>query len=560
MTRFRLVAFLSGLAFGIVAFAIGGTSWNAQTRPDGLQRVPIFPGLGSHTRRIATRPPSAQRYFDQGLMFLYAFDHAQARRSFQAAAQKDEGCAMCYWGIAMANGPHINDMKIEDQRSTAAVQALERARALVRSENRTEALLIEAASVRFSDPAPSDRKQLDESYAAAMRRVLTAVPDDPDVGALTAEALMDLRPWDLWTRDGHPQPGTEEIVGILESVLSRAPQHPFALHLLIHVLDDSPMPERAAGAAYKLRQLAPGLQHLLHMSSHIDLRLGNWEDAVVANEKAIAASNAQRLLCPHEPINFLFVNHNYHALAFAAVMQGQSHKAIDAMRTLLSNIPADYYHGRPQAVDGFFALPYELHLRVGRWDDMLAEPKPKLAFPISTALWHFGRGISFAAQKKVNEALAEHQAFLDAVKGVPATARFRNAPAEQILGIADKMLAGEIHYRRGEIEPAIKDLTEAINREDLLPFSEPPNWMMPVRHALGAVLVDASRYSEAEFVYRADLARYPKNGWSLFGLAHCLKMEGKTAGAALAAKQLKKIWKNADVKLSSSCCCLPFKK
>jgi tetratricopeptide (TPR) repeat protein len=550
------------LAIGAVLFLLMLTLavawWRRDSRNAPDRPVePFFTGLGTHTRNITTTSTLAQRYFDQGLAFLYGFNHEEAIRSFEAAAACDPLCAMAYWGIAMANGPDINNMNVNSVHASAAWQAAARARELSSNATPVERALIEAVSKRYAEAHLQDRKSLDQAYAAAMQEVWRSFPDDSDVGALTAEARIDLRPWNQWTRDGKPQPGTEELLQILDRVLLKSPMHPFALHLLIHAVEEGPHPEKADGAADRLRSLTPGLEHMLHMPSHIDVRRGRWQQAVIANEKAIAAEKAYRQIVPRGKRYEIAMGHNHHTLAFAAMMQGQSRKATDAIREMLAEIPEDAREKQSARLDGFFAMPYEVHLRFGHWDAMLAEPAPERRFPIATALWHYARGVAFAAKKNLDQAKIEQKAFLTAEADAPEKSFFRKTPAATYLCIAEKMLAGEILYREGKSELAIVALREATAQEDSLHFTEPPNWIVPVRHALGATLMDARRYREAEQVYREDLVRHPENGWSLYGLARSLRMQKRSVEAATVALRFKEAWQSADFEISSSCCCLP---
>jgi tetratricopeptide (TPR) repeat protein len=278
---------------------------------------------------------------------------------------------------------------------------------------------------------------------------------------------------------------------------------------------------------------------------------------VAANEKAIAADAAYRKAQPRQGFYRIYMAHNRHMLAYAAMMQGESKKATRAIDEMLAEIPEEFIKQSAPMIDGFFAMPYELHTRFGRWKAMLAEPKPRDCFPITTALWHYARGVAFAASDDVVAAKGEQKAFGAAVKAVPADASFAQNPAADILGVAEKTLGGEILYREGKTDEAVAALREAARREDNLHYIEPPAWLQPVRHALGAALMDARRYSDAEAVYRDDLAHYPENGWSLFGLSRSLKMQGKNAAASAVAARFDKMWQHSDVKLSSSCCCLP---
>jgi hypothetical protein len=346
------------------------------------------------------------------------------------------------------------------------------------------------------------------------------------------------------------------VLRILDAVLARSPRHPLALHLMIHAVEASPHPERADVAAERLRDLEPALGHMVHMPSHIDVRRGRWQEAVTTNEKAIAADAAYRKTMPEQGFYRIYMAHNLHMLAYAAMMQGESKKATQAIQDMLGGIPEEFIKQSAPMIDGFFAMPYELHMRFGRWDAMLAEPKPRDCFPITTALWHYARGVSLAAKNDVAAAKSEQQAFTAAVKAVPKNATFSKNPAADILGVAEKTLAGEVLYREGKVDEAVAALCEAARREDNLHYMEPPPWIQPVRHALGAALMDARRYADAEAVYRDDLARYPENGWSLFGLARSLKMQGKDAEASAVSLRFGKVWQHADLKLSSSCFCL----
>jgi tetratricopeptide (TPR) repeat protein len=298
----------------------------------------------------------------------------------------------------------------------------------------------------------------------------------------------------------------------------------------------------------------------VHMPSHIDVRRGRWQQAVIANQKAIAADKAYRQTSPNQGFYRIYMAHNHHLLAYAAMMQGQSKQATEAIQEMLAGIPEEFITHSAAMMDPFFALPYELHMRFGRWDALLAEPKPRECFPITTALWRFARGVAFAAKNNVDEAKAEQSAFLTAVKAVPKDAVAGKNAAHDLLGVAEKMLAGEILYREGKSAEALTALREAVCREDKLHYIEPPDWIEPVRHALGAALLDAGRYAEAETVFREDLARHPENGWSLYGLARSLHMQGKREDAAAAAARFEKAWQRADLKLSSSCFCLQGKE
>jgi tetratricopeptide (TPR) repeat protein len=519
--------------------------------------VPLFDGLGTVGRKVTTASSEAQRYFDQGLCFLFAFNHDEAIRSFRRAAAIDPKCAMAWWGVAVALGPHINNPVVSKENAAAAWEALTKARAAATAAGPVERELIEALGKRYANPQPDDRKPLDEAYAAAMRSVWKAHPTDADVGALFAESMMDLRPWDLWTSDGKPQPGTDEVIATLEAALTQSPDHPLALHLYIHAVEASPTPERAVRPGDRLRNLQPGLGHLVHMPSHIDVRTGNWVQAIEANAKAIEADRKYREKSPQQAFYRVYMAHNHHMLAYAAIMRGQSAQAIAAINEMARGIPPEFVKQNAALVDGFTAMPLEILVRFGRWDEVLSSPEPPDFLPIARSMRHCARAIAFAAKKDVANARSERDAFLKTRAQVAKEARFGNNTAADLLAVAEHLLAGEILYREGKVEEGIAELCEAVRREDLLRYSEPPDWIHPIRHALGATLLAEGRAAEAEKVYRDDLKKLPENGWSLFGLARALRLQKKDDEAKLFEARFQKAWSAADIKISSSCFCQP---
>lgn len=518
--------------------------------------VPLFDGLGTHSRRVTTGSPEAQRYFDQGLAFLYAFNHDEAIRSFRRAGQIDPRCSMASWGVAVANGPHINNPVVPEDRAKAAWEALAQAKALAPAASPVERALIEALASRYAWPQPEDRKPLEQAYADAMRAVWRAFPRDADVGALFAESLADLRPWDLWTADGKPQPGTEELVATLEAVLALDPKHPLANHLMIHAVEASPHPEKADGAADALRDLQPGLGHLVHMPSHVDVRRGRWQQAIDANAKAIEADRRYRARSPNQGFYRLYMAHNHHMLTYGAMMTGQSELAVRTIREMADGIPLEFVKENPWA-DGFLAMPIEVLMRFGRWDEVLAEPERPEFAPISRSLRRYARAVAYAAKGDVAAAEREQAAFLEARTRVPKEATFGNNLGSDILDVAEHLMKGEILFRSGKTGEGIAALRESVAREDRLRYDEPPDWIQPVRHALGAALLQAGRFAEAETVFREDLAKLPDNGWGLYGLHRALQMQKRAAEAAAAEKQFDAVWRQADLKIKSPCLCLP---
>jgi tetratricopeptide (TPR) repeat protein len=417
--------------------------------------------------------------------------------------------------------------------------------------------LIDALGKRYANPQPEDRKPLDEAYAAAMRDLSARFPQDDDVAALFAESMMNLRPWDLWTPDGKQQPGTDEILRTLETVLARSPKHPLALHLYIHAIEMSPNPEKADQAADVLRSLAPALGHMVHMPSHIDVRRGRWPQAIEANVRAEQADKAYRERVPRQNFYRVYMAHNHHMRTFASMMIGRSAEALQAIDTMVAEIPADWAKENAFIVDGFLAMPWEVRMRFGKWEELLAMPDLPESFPIARSLRHAARGIAYAVTGKKEEGRAEQRAFEQVRATVAPDAIFGNNNGRQLLEVAAHLLQGELSFQEGDREKGLGELRLAVQGEDALRYNEPPDWINPVRHALGAALIQDRKYAEAEKVYRADLAKLPGNGWSLFGLGRALRLQGKSAEAVKVEQQFKEAWASSDVTLHASCFCQP---
>ncbi len=523
-----------------------------------VARPPLFEGLGPHQRDIATKSPLARKYFEQGLNFVFGFNHGAAIRSFQEAARLDPECAMAHWGIALASGPHINFPMVPPPMAEQAWNALQLARQYAAGARPADQALIAALGKHYANPQPEDRSPLDRAYADAMRDAWQAHPKDADVGALFAEAMMDLRPWDQWTPEGQAQPGTEEIIATLDAVLHLERQHPFANHLYIHAVEASPRPESAIPAADRLRDLQPGLAHNVHMPSHIDIRVGDWHKAIVANQKAVEADRRYRAIVgPPKDMIVVYAAHNQHMLAYAAMMTGQRELALKHIRALVSALPEDFLKENAMMVEGFVAMPYEVMLRFGLWDQVLAEPDHPEYMVFTRAMRLAARGIAHAAKGNVEAARAEQAAYSMAAKRVPAESTLGNNTGPGILAVVTPMLEGEILVREGKIDAGVAQLREAIKAEDVLKYDEPPGWILPVRHSLGATLMQAGRFGAAEEVYREDLKRLPANGWSLFGLARALKLQNKAAEATPFEARFREMWRHADLEITSSCLCQP---
>lgn len=550
LTLFSLLGFTGALAVVVFAYA---TPQAAPALP------PLFENLGTHSRKITTSSPEAQRYFDQGLRFLFGFNHGMAIRSFQAAAQLDPECAMAHWGIALANGPHINFPLVPPPQAEMAWKHLTLARQFASRGTPAEQALISALAERYASPQPDNRAPLDEAYAAAMRKVWWQFPKDADVGAFFAESIMNLRPWDQWTPEGVPQPGTEEVVKVLDAVLALNADHPFANHLYIHAVEASPNPEKALAAADRLRALQPGLAHNVHMPSHIDIRVGDWHKAVVSNLKAIEADQAYRkVLGPPRDMVVLYAAHNRHMLAYAAMMTGQRDLALTHIRAMVAEVPADFMKDWSVVAEAMAAMPFEVLIRFGLWDEILAEKDTYPDhMPFTKAFRHAARAIAFAAKGDVPAARAAQATYLELLKKVPAETSLGNNPISSVAAVATPMVEGEILVREGKLDAGFAALRDAIAAEDQLRYDEPPGWILPVRHALGASLMAHGRHAEAEQVYREDLKRLPNNGWSLLGLAEALTKQKREREAGDPLARFAGVWRDADVKITSSCFCQP---
>jgi tetratricopeptide (TPR) repeat protein len=518
---------------------------------------PLYEGLGTTGRKVTAANPEAEQYVVQGIRFLYGFSHGAAIRSFEQAAKLDPTCAMAYWGIAMANGPHVNFPLVPPPNAEAAWKNLQLARGHADRCTPVEKDLIEALSARYADPQPEDRSALDKAYADAMRKVWQKHPDDADVGAWFAESMMDLSPWNQWTREGKANPGTEEIVATLEAVMKLNINHPLANHLYIHAMEASQHPEIAVPAADRLRDLQPGLAHNVHMPTHIDIRVGQWQKAIDWNAKAIDSAVAyHKISGPPQGLLIFYEAHNYHMLAYAALMTGQGDLAVKQINAMVASLPDDFVRALSPMIEGLAAMPDEVMVRFGMWDRILAAPQPEKEYmPYTNAFHHAARAIALAATDRTAEARAEQKLWNDGLKRVPEGAVFHNNPLPAVSELASTMLEGEILIREGKIDEGLAKLREAVTLEDALHYDEPPAWMIPARHSLGAALMKAGKPAEAEQVYRDDLKKLPNNGWSLFGLADSLRMQGKAAEARAVDAEFNAAWSKADIHITTSCLC-----
>lgn len=526
-------------------------------------RIPLLVGITVHKRQIATGSMDAQRYFDQGLNLAYAFNHDEAIRSFRQAAQFDPTCAMTKWGIALCNGPHINNPVMDEAQSKAAWEAIEQAKAVSETAVPIEKALIHALEQRYAadpDQNIAEREALDRCYADAMQRVHEQYPEDVDVAVLYAESLMDLRPWDLWSHDGEPRPETPTVLAVLEGVMARQPDHPGASHLYIHAVEASTTPERAVAAAERLRTLMPGSGHMVHMPAHIDVRTGKWAQAADQNEMSIKVDQVYRRASPRQEFYNVYMLHNHHFLSFACMMEGRRERALSSARAMLAAIPPEMLEHTAALADPFMSIEYQVLVRFGQWDQLLALPAPRKDLPITTAMWHFARGTAFATKQDFPAADREQILFRTAVTAVPEDAKGAINTAHDILTVAEHVLAGEIAFQKGDSDGAVAELKKGVDAEAQLLYMEPPEWIQPVRHSLGAVLVAAGRWNEAEQVYRDDLVQWPENGWALFGLAQCLEAKGETDAADKVTRRFRTAWERADTHIGTTCLCVPKKQ
>ena len=511
----------------------------------------LYDNLGTLHHPITTTSDLAQRYFDQGLRLVYAFNHEEAIRSFEEAAKHDPNAPMPYWGIALALGPNINAaMSKED--GHRAVEAVKQARARLSAATAAERAYIEALTKRYLGSPRASRAALDIAYADAMRSVWRAYPNDVDAGVLFAEAMMDLRPWDFWTADGTPKPGTQEIVSTLEAVIEKQPDHPGACHYYIHAVEASREPQRALACADRLPGLMPGAGHLVHMPAHIYARVGMYHES---SERNVAAAHVDEhyLEGAHLTGDYAdgYYSHNLHFLWASLMMEGRSAEAIKAATALLATI-TDEEAKSNRSKEPYLTTKLLTWIRFGRWEDLLREPPPSKGLHLVEGTWRLGRGMALVATGRLPGADGERQALVTLTKQFRRSKNQQDKLERDLLRISERLLAGQIASHRRRADEAIKALREATKIEDSLQGAEPPHWSLPVRHYLGPVLLLAGRAPEAEIEYRADLKWNPENGWGLFGLLQSLKAQRKDAEAAEISSRFEKAWAHADVTLAAS--------
>ena len=552
----RIVA-VAGVCFALGVIAMLWLQRDAalpRTDAPAAVAAVLLQGLGDHRMEITVAGAEARRWFDQGLILAYGFNHDAALRAFLKAASLDADCAMCWWGAALVLGPHLN-AAMDPANHDVAWKHLQRARHLAPQVTEREQGFIGALSRRYSEPPPADRGALDEAYAQAMRKLAAKYPKDPDAAALLAEALMDLHPWDFHDRGGVARPWTAEIVAILEKLLLQDPRHPGANHLYIHAVEASAAPERALPAARMLDALVPGAGHLVHMSSHIYMRTGHYHKASESNRRAIAADQQFLSLCSAASGGYPqgYVPHNHHFLYASSMMEGNGAQALAAALEVANRM--DLQRSRQpgyEAIQHYWVAPYFARVRFGRWTEILAEPPPPADLPYPTAMWHYVRGMALVRQGRLDDAPIE----LSGLATIAAHPDMERASVwglnsfASVLRVAERVLAGELAAARKDHRGAVKLLEEAVALEAQFNYDEPAPWYFPVRQSLGAVLLEAGRAEAAQNVYEEDLRRNRENGWSLFGLV--IALEAQRRPSEEARSRLRAAWKHADVTLNAS--------
>lgn len=518
--------------------------------------APLFEGMGDHEHQITTSDPDAQRYFNQGLVIDFAFNHAESIRSFRAGQTLDPDCAMCYWGEALALGPNINvtsngKVVMPDDDRVAAFAAIQKALALKDKVSQPERDYIDALASRYNGDPSTPREPLDEAWGNAMRDLHQKYPEDDDAAAIFAESLMNTMPWDYWLDPESPKPLTEEVLQALETVLDRNPSHPLAIHLYIHAMEASSQPEKAEAPADILRDLVPGAGHLVHMPSHIYWRVGRYADASSANARAAAVDEEYIAACNAQGFYpAAYYPHNIHFLWAASSMEGRSAVAIEAGRKVAENVKLEMIEAYP-GVEFFKTIPMQSLVQFGHWDEVLTEPQPPETLEYSNGIWHYGRAVAYARTGDTDAARAEHAMigplrestdvhFMDTI----------NYPASMLLEIADSLALGEIAMADDDLVAAISHFENAVAVQDELPYTEPPFWYYPTRHSLGQALLAAGNAADAEEVYRKDLTVYRRNGWAMFGLIQALDAQGKDSSEVQG--RFDAVWSQADVTLSAS--------
>ncbi len=515
--------------------------------------APVFEGLGNYHYKVTTGSSKAQKYFDQGLTLLYAFNHGEAGRSFKAAIALDSTCAMAWWGLAMVLGPNYN-AALNPASLTDINAAVDKAVNLSVHAGENEKALIAALRLRFPREAASDLASYSRAYAASMQKAAERFPDDIDINALYADALMNEHPWDLWLKDGTPQPWTPAIVNLLEQLLGRSPQHAGLNHMYIHTMEASGQPAKAMASADILQELLPAAGHLVHMPAHIYIRTGDYIKGIRTTEAAAIADSNYVVQCKVQgTYPLMYYPHNIHFQAACAYLAGNSKKALEAARSVSAHADNRYLYTNV-TVQHYYIIPYYVMVQTGGWNDILAETEPDKPLLYPRAIWHYSRGMALAALNRTKDAQTE----LDALKllakdeALASMLIWETNTASQVVQIAVNVLSGELAAKQQNFTAAERFLRQAIEIEDGLLYQEPPDWFFSARHTLGHILLLAKKHVEAEMVFNEDLVKYPENGWALMGLYRSLSGQGKTEAASAAKNRFDEAWKDADLSISSS--------
>ncbi|MGA7106019.1 MAG: hypothetical protein WBX49_11820 [Candidatus Deferrimicrobiaceae bacterium] len=549
-----LPLFLSLLCFMIPGHAAyshseGKHGFSDETILREKGKVPLVKGLYSLDYFVTTKSDMARAYFNQGLVLTYGFDHADAEVSFLEAAKLDPECAMCYWGAAFVLGPNIN-APMDNEAVPKAYEYSRKALALMDKASDREQALIQALAKRYGQEPVTDRSSLDRRFADAMREVCSRYPEDPTIAVLYAEALMDLHPWDYWTVDGKPQAWTPAIESILVKVMADHPRHPHAHHLYIHLLENSPFPEKTVRSADRIKDLVPASGHLVHMAGHAYYAAGLYHDCSEINERALEVDKLLTSSFHTQGFYQLaYVPHVLHFLLASYIMEGRSEDALRAARTLAGSVdPSKMRQPGMGFLQHYYVAPYTTLVRFRLWEDILNESSPGEDLLYPRAMWHYARGMAFARMERIEEAKGELP-MLKIIAGKPeleTVTVWDLNKVSSLLDIAVAVLAGEISASQGEYDAAIAHLEQGIALEEALTYDEPPPWYFPVRQSLGAVLLAAGRPAKAESVYRTDLKKNSENPWSLHGLAVSLRAQGKTDLAMDAEQRFRRAWARAD--------------
>jgi tetratricopeptide (TPR) repeat protein len=522
---------------------------------DSNKKAPSFSGLDGIQFEISTRNPEAQKYFSQGLMLSFGFNHAEAGRSFYEAARQDPNCAMCWWGFAYVLGPNYN-AGMEKDNFQRAFDAIQKARKLAAQSSQKEKDLIEALAERYAKDTTIARPTLDSAYAVAMRKVYKKYPNDATIGVLFAESLMDLHPWNLFQKDGKSQPWTPEIITVLEKSIKIEPNHAGANHFYIHATEMSSRPETALKSADLLRNLVPGSGHMLHMPSHVYIRIGRYHDGVATNEEAVRVDSLYTVACNAQGVYPLaYYPHNYHFIAACGTLSGESKVAMAG-----ANATANHAHQKLMrdpawaTLQHYYTIPWYVDVKFGAYGKIRKTPAPQKDLKYPLVIWHYAQGMMELSGKDVSAA-KKHLAQMKTVMKDPALAEMTIWGINKMTDLCDigaKILEGEIAAKEYKYAEAISLLRQAVAKEDALNYNEPPDWFFSVRHHLGAVLIDAGKFHDAIKIYNEDLKNYPENGWALAGMMNAYQKLGDKKKYTETKTRFEAAWKYADIKIASS--------